>query len=181
MSMTPERLAEIEKRVLAAAEGPWKVDPNPMADYCPDCEDYPCEHTGQLLEQCSMFDVAGPSKVGDGECSWLTKNDAAFIAHARQDVPDLLEEVRRLKGIIAADDERLREAGQRVDIDMGCDTAHWMANAIEGLRESIEATRNEVASVLMLMDGLAEVWGDEGVFRTCRDRLRKLVQNGERE
>ncbi|MFO0919674.1 MAG: hypothetical protein U0872_15355 [Planctomycetaceae bacterium] len=36
-------------------------------------------------------------------------------------------------------------------------------------------SQNEIASVLMLMDGLAEQWGDEGVFRRCRDRLRNLV------
>lgn len=34
---------------------------------------------------------------------------------------------------------------------------------------------NEVASVLMMLDELAELWGDEGKFRACRDRLRNLV------
>jgi len=34
----------------------------------------------------------------------------------------------------------------------------------------------EVAAVLGQLDDLAQVWGDEGVFRRCRDRLRKLVQ-----
>lgn len=52
-------------------------------------------------------------------------------------------------------------------------TAVLAAN--EALRAEVETTRNEVASVLMLMDGLAEQWGDEGVFRRCRDRLRALV------
>lgn len=33
----------------------------------------------------------------------------------------------------------------------------------------------EVASVLIQLDGLAEVWGDEGVFRRCRDRLRAAI------
>lgn len=33
----------------------------------------------------------------------------------------------------------------------------------------------EVASVLQMLDELAELWGDEGKFRACRDRLRKLV------
>jgi hypothetical protein len=36
--------------------------------------------------------------------------------------------------------------------------------------------RNEVTSVLELLDGLAEQWGDEAVFRRCRDRLRELVK-----
>jgi hypothetical protein len=44
----------------------------------------------------------------------------------------------------------------------------------ELVREHRE-TKSEVASVLELMDGLAEQWGDEGMFRRCRDRLRALV------
>lgn len=34
----------------------------------------------------------------------------------------------------------------------------------------------EVSSVLGQLDGLAEVWGDEGVFRSCRDRLRAALK-----
>lgn len=48
---------------------------------------------------------------------------------------------------------------------------------IADLEERYDAAMTEVASVLMLMDGLAEQWGDEGVFRRCRDRLRKLVED----
>ena len=43
-------------------------------------------------------------------------------------------------------------------------------------RIDVAAMLNEIRSVLLLMDGLAEQWGDEGVFRRCRDRLRKLTQ-----
>jgi hypothetical protein len=35
---------------------------------------------------------------------------------------------------------------------------------------------DEVTIVLGLLDGLAEQWGDEAVFRRCRDRLRELVK-----
>jgi hypothetical protein len=45
----------------------------------------------------------------------------------------------------------------------------------EGATSEIEQMRSEVRSVLEQLDHLAELWGDEGVFRTCRDRLRKLV------
>lgn len=34
----------------------------------------------------------------------------------------------------------------------------------------------EIQSVLTELDNLANVWGDEGVFRRCRDRLRKIVE-----
>lgn len=33
----------------------------------------------------------------------------------------------------------------------------------------------EAESILVNLDQLAEVWGDEGVFRRCRDRLRALT------
>lgn len=36
----------------------------------------------------------------------------------------------------------------------------------------------EARSVLDQLDHLADVWGDEGVFRTCLDRLRALVMEG---
>jgi hypothetical protein len=51
--------------------------------------------------------------------------------------------------------------------------------AIEVFVESadrLEQYRNEVTSVLELLDGLADQWGDEAVFRRCRDRLRELVK-----
>jgi len=36
---------------------------------------------------------------------------------------------------------------------------------------------NEVKSVLAELDNLANVWGGEGVFRRCRDRLRKIAEH----
>lgn len=42
--------------------------------------------------------------------------------------------------------------------------------------EKLQELREEVASVLALLDGLAEQWGDEAVFRRCRDRLRKAIE-----
>lgn len=49
------------------------------------------------------------------------------------------------------------------------------ATALAEVLDAATGVRNEVASVLLLMDELASVWGDEGVFRRCRDRLRVLV------
>lgn len=34
----------------------------------------------------------------------------------------------------------------------------------------------ELEAVLAELDNLAAVWGDEGVFRRCRDRLRSLLE-----
>jgi hypothetical protein len=47
---------------------------------------------------------------------------------------------------------------------------------VESLQDELDALREEVASVLSLLDGLAEQWGDEAVFRRCRDRLRKAIE-----
>jgi hypothetical protein len=46
---------------------------------------------------------------------------------------------------------------------------------IERLRAEIDDTRAEVVSVLSQLDDLAELWGDEGQFRRCRDRLRIIA------
>jgi hypothetical protein len=44
------------------------------------------------------------------------------------------------------------------------------------MQSRVEMLEIEVRSVLGELDHLAEVWGDEGVFRRCRDRLRKLIE-----
>ena len=41
--------------------------------------------------------------------------------------------------------------------------------------------RDKVANVLAKLDELAEVWGDEGVFRRCRDGLREAIQQSDDE
>jgi len=50
--------------------------------------------------------------------------------------------------------------------------SEYMSDAADRL----EHYHNEVSSVLELLDGLASQWGDEAVFRRCRDRLRELVK-----
>jgi hypothetical protein len=50
--------------------------------------------------------------------------------------------------------------------------SEYMSDAAERLVQY----HDEVTIVLGLLDGLAEQWGDEAVFRRCRDRLRELVK-----
>ena len=38
-----------------------------------------------------------------------------------------------------------------------------------------DAAVAEMRVVLTLLDGIADQWGDEAVFRRCRDRLRAVV------
>lgn len=61
------------------------------------------------------------------------------------------------------------------DSDMPDDPHEECRHQIELVQEQLDEMVNEVASVLMLMDELAAQWGDEGVFRRCRDRLRVFV------
>ena len=47
------------------------------------------------------------------------------------------------------------------------------------MQSRVEMLEIEVRSVLGELDHLAEVWGDQGVFRRCRDRLRSLVEEAQ--
>lgn len=80
-----KKLAEIQARVDAASAGPWKAF----------IEDR--DHTSG-----SSFIMVGQgsSRGQDIELSGATTGDYDFIAHARQDVPALIEEVRRLNALM---------------------------------------------------------------------------------
>lgn len=54
--------------------------------------------------------------------------------------------------------------------------AGWIALETAWLDEEEVSWKGEVSAVLRLLDGLADVWGDEAVFRRCRDRLRNLLR-----
>lgn len=80
--MNKKELERIEKMVLSAREGPWKSFIE-----------------GRDHESgCSFIMVGGENNRGDDiELSGATKADQDFIAFARQAVPALIAEVRRLK------------------------------------------------------------------------------------
>ena len=89
-AMKPAELDEIEKRAKAATEGPWS------------------RWEGAL----SWVEAAGGAKItGHG----LTSENALFIARAREDVPALVAEVRRLR-------EDLGKALAYAEHDYGCMT-----------------------------------------------------------
>lgn len=91
--MTDEQLKEIEARASAAVAGPWKPALDPVRP--PDrglAVDTP---DGFVLVRTRF--LTGPNADG-------IRADAEFIAHAREDVPALVAEVRRLR----ESEERLR-------------------------------------------------------------------------
>ena len=79
--LSEEDLAAMEDRASAATPGPWTTG-------------------GDSCGEAYWFGVAaGEEDVADHVPS---EADAAFIAAARQDVPALITEVRRLRALLAA-------------------------------------------------------------------------------
>lgn len=78
--MSNERIAEIEAREQAATPGPWTSSPK-----------YP--------HVCWVGDDPG-EQVISANLSERPAEDIVFIATARQDVPDLLDEVKRLNSAV---------------------------------------------------------------------------------
>lgn len=86
--MTPEQLSEIRKRADAASAGPWKAKHRCMG--CTADED----------ETCGLgLDVDGPPEAMN-RGQFERGADATFIAHSREDIPSLLDEVERLRGLV---------------------------------------------------------------------------------
>ncbi len=88
--MSDDQLAAIRKRCEAATVGPWKWCPpatkwNPGHLLCQDLRENP-----RIPEELLLMTSA---KKAEG----LGRGNQQFIAHARQDVPDLLDEVERLR------------------------------------------------------------------------------------
>lgn len=67
------------------------------------------------------------------------------------------------------------EFGQTIHQFYGLDPNGDTWRHLAACRERLAAFNDEVKTTLSQLDKLAEVWGDEGVFRRCRDRLRALV------
>lgn len=86
--MTPEELTAVEQRVNAATEGPWMVFPTVPND-------------GDTRIKAG---VDGPV-LGE----MFTHEDGLLAANARQDIPDLLAEVRRLHDVVELLQRRMSE------------------------------------------------------------------------
>lgn len=88
--ITPERRKEIKARIEAASSGPWKSDYGErVAIDFPTPEEYDSSK--------AVYDAGKYSAYGLIPHGIVHKNDADFIAHARQDIPDLLETIDELE------------------------------------------------------------------------------------
>ncbi len=101
--MTPARLSQINARCEAATEGPWRA-----------VGDVGVRNDGGYV----IFSKAKPSHYLDQDERYEREigewhANLELIAHARQDLPDCLAEIKRLQGVldeIAGVPEKYKEA-----------------------------------------------------------------------
>lgn len=86
--MTDERLDEIQERADAATPGPWRMSEYDPAEVWADRDPAGWD---------AFFIATTDRNMGDPNIA-----DAEFIAHSREDVGELLAEVRRLRAELAA-------------------------------------------------------------------------------
>lgn len=101
--MTPEEFAAIEARANAASAGPWESD----GDY----------NRAEISQAAGGWaTIVGTEEVGSGHLREnvliLSAADSQFIAHARKDIPRLLDAVRERDNIIA----RIRDIVESVHL-----------------------------------------------------------------
>jgi hypothetical protein len=142
---TPERLEEIRAREGAATKGPWDLyEGGGYLDIAADLEDTGCGYRAR--RQIVSFDDE-PLDNDPAHAEWDEEDDrqqiladAAFIAHAREDVPALLAEIDRLK---AENAELIQQRDRIAD-----DTAKALAVELEA-RPSRAAVLDEAADKLL--------------------------------
>lgn len=122
-----------------------------------------------------------PLPEADVESLYAVWDIAAYPRGSAIDAVRLLcESHERLRleldgaGVLLADaDARMNSEADNLQhkVDLAKDAGDEAARCLD-------ATRAEVRAVLAQLDELASVWGDEGVFRRCRDRLRAVITDG---
>lgn len=88
--MTEERLAEIRGREKVATQGTWRAK-------CEILEADECGNATATMTYVSTNEKGICILYGRGHDDTNAQEDAAFIAHAREDIPALLDEVERLR------------------------------------------------------------------------------------
>lgn len=85
-------LEAIEARANAATEGPWEADNTEVMQHWSRPEPWQPIATNEVA--CMAYCYGGSARGIENEA------DAEFIAHAREDVPALIAEVRRLRAAV---------------------------------------------------------------------------------
>lgn len=97
--LTDERIAEMESRCNAATDGPWELRAASASNRMPARVTALQMVRGYKRERLEPGVVC---EVNDyhGRFDEQLDADANFIAHSRQDMPDLIAEVRRLRSLL---------------------------------------------------------------------------------
>lgn len=129
--MTEERIAAIKARAEAATPGPWKAGKD--------------DFTKNIIEAAKDRGTIIVQRRDDSNMFWSSYipikqifADAAFIAHAREDIPALLDEVERLRD----ENERQKEV------------ISFLGDAAKGLvRDEVDRRKYDQQAVLSLKNG----------------------------
>lgn len=144
--MTPEQLAEIQKRADAATPGPWHRVGPPWNRYLPfviagDTD----PHVGRFVCDLDSDPADEPDEPGNEVA------DAEFIAHAREDVPALVAEVKRLTAERDAD---------RAEIVQLCQERLQLVAERDAARAEMEKLADPPGDLPNDRDGMAVAWFD---------------------
>jgi len=146
-------LDDIEARVNAATDGPWGFyDGETYADVAADMQvtspgSYNYREKIARLEDENYWDDGDHEDHDDSRAPEQMAANAAFIAHAREDVPALIAEIRRLRDELAdARAQALRDAAEICDeagAVYGSRGANDAAGAAFALMERFQRKANE--------------------------------------
>ena len=94
MAMTKKEIEEIKSRLEKASPGPWRVASTTDGEYILDCDDWV---VAAIFER---------------------KEDTYFVAHAREDIPQLVAEVERLREGLTylTEDHHFDSPGQMAEV-----------------------------------------------------------------
>ena len=123
-------LGPIKAREAPATAGPWQ----------------PFDAEGALLSHCYAHVTGDPDSFWRGN----TKADGIFIAHARQDIPALVAEVERLRGLLAAREAELGGVVAFLDEKAPLD--------IDETKPLLQRVRDEWADFMTVVDHLSETY-----------------------
>lgn len=85
-----DEIKEIQNRVDNATKGPWIYSPERHTHDC-------CIHQLNAKEKYGNIDLDNGGIIGSSEWIWINDADAIFIAAARRDISNLLQELDRVK------------------------------------------------------------------------------------
>jgi hypothetical protein len=101
--MTDEELKQIEERAANATRGPWRSEFRHAREVVTEGEKNVWgndQHVANLRPEHSLRTPGGVSLHNGTYCEEQNENNAEFIAHAREDVPALVAEVKRLRAAL---------------------------------------------------------------------------------